>query len=54
MNLCNAEWNGVRCTLPAMHEPDEGHKFPVEFWQAVALLGDSRANVTICLDYKNP
>ena len=39
LDLCNATWNGVRCTLPANHEPKERHKFPVEFRQALTLLG---------------
>jgi|HubBroStandDraft_3_1064219.scaffolds.fasta_scaffold2938538_1 hypothetical protein len=43
LDLCHAEWNGVRCTLPANHEPAESHKFPVQFRQALALLGGSRA-----------
>jgi len=54
MNLCRAEWNGVRCTLPANHQPADGHKFPVEFWQALALLGDNRTVKNISLDYRNP
>lgn len=53
MNLCIAEWNGVRCTLPANHEPADGHKFPIEFWQALALLEDSRVNINSCHEYKN-
>jgi len=38
LNLCDAEWNGVRCTLPANHEPAQRHRFPVEFQEALALL----------------
>ena len=30
MNLCNATWNGMPCTLPANHSV-EPHKFRVEF-----------------------
>jgi hypothetical protein len=39
MDLCDATWNGVRCTLPASHQPAERHLFPVEFLQALQLLG---------------
>ena len=53
LNLCNAEWNDVRCTLPANHEPAGGHKFPIEFWHTLSLL-EIRTNVNICHHYKNP
>jgi len=39
MHLCDATWNGVRCTLPASHQPAERHRFPVEFLQALQVLG---------------
>ena len=54
MNLCDAQWNGVRCTLPANHNATDGHKFPVEFWQAIALLDGQGTSVNICHRYKNP
>lgn len=38
LDLCDATWNGVRCTLPVNHQPAERHRFPVEFLQAVQLL----------------
>lgn len=38
MDLCDASWNGVRCTLPANHLPAERHRFPVHFLQALELL----------------
>jgi hypothetical protein len=47
LNLCRAEWNGVRCKLPADHEPAERHKFPVEFRQALALLGGSTVEASL-------
>lgn len=43
MGLCQAEWNGVRCILPANHEPAGRHKYPVEFRHALQLLGDNFA-----------
>jgi hypothetical protein len=39
MHLCDATWNGVRCTLPASHQPAERHRFPVDFLQALHVLG---------------
>ena len=53
MGLCTAEWDGVRCALPANHEPAEGHKFPIEFRQAISLIetsGRQSAQTT----YNNP
>ncbi len=38
MHLCDATWNGVRCSLPASHNPAERHRFPVEFLEALQLL----------------
>jgi hypothetical protein len=38
MHLCDATWNGVRCTLPASHQPGERHRFPVKFLQALQML----------------
>lgn len=33
LNLCNATWNGMRCTLPADHSTKQ-HRFPAEFLSA--------------------
>jgi hypothetical protein len=37
--LCNATWNGVRCTLPANHERTKPYKFPIEFLQTPNAQG---------------
>jgi DNA-directed RNA polymerase specialized sigma24 family protein len=29
LDLCQESWHGIRCTLPASHEPEESHRFPV-------------------------
>src|SRR5262249_32958606 len=29
LDLCQETWHGIRCTLPANHEPAEPHRFPV-------------------------
>jgi hypothetical protein len=31
LDLCQVTRNGTRCCLPANHEPNELHKFPIEF-----------------------
>ena len=39
LNLCNATWDGIRCTLPANHEPTHSHKFPIESLLTPSLQG---------------
>ena len=43
LDLCKATWSGMRCTLPAHHEPAELHKFQIEFFADTALVGNARA-----------
>jgi hypothetical protein len=31
LDLCDAAWNGTRCTLPRNHEQTVPHKFSIEF-----------------------
>jgi hypothetical protein len=31
LNLCQATWYGIRCTLPRNHTPTDPHRFPIEF-----------------------
>lgn len=39
MNLCSATWDGIRCSLPANHEPTNSHRFPIEFLLTPSLQG---------------
>jgi hypothetical protein len=39
LDLCEAAWNGIRCTLPRNHEQTAPHKFSIEFLNMPARGG---------------
>ena len=41
LNLCKMTRNGLRCTLPAMHEPTKPHKFRWEFSSDAKSMGEA-------------
>ena len=39
LDLCEAAWNGTRCTLPRNHEQTVPHKFLIEYLNMSAWSG---------------